>query len=119
MGRQHHRGAAPARKAEAEAAAKKKAEAEAAAKKKEETTAAKETSSSSSGGGPLGKIFLASRPPGADVYVDGKSMGFKTPHWLEVPSGAHKITLKKGAQKGEKLLQITPGKNKSAYIVLK
>ncbi|MFC1585910.1 PEGA domain-containing protein, partial [Fibrobacterota bacterium] len=68
--------------------------------------------------GPIGRVFVASRPPGADVVVDGKKMGFKTPHWLEVPSGQRTISLTKGAQKGSKAVQVKPGKNKSVYIIL-
>ncbi len=76
-------------------------------------------SSAPVGTGPIGRVFLASRPPGAEVEVDGKKMGFQTPHWLEVPSGAHNIKLTKGAQSATKQIMVRPGKNKSEYIILK
>jgi hypothetical protein len=54
------------------------------------------------GTGSLGRIFLASRPPGANVLVDGKPMNFQTPHWLEVPSGPHTITPQKREKRWKK-----------------
>jgi hypothetical protein len=71
------------------------------------------------GSGPIGRIFIASRPPGADIMVDGKRMDFQTPHWLEIASGHHKVKLEMDDLSGEKSISVNPGKNKSVYIILK
>ncbi len=71
------------------------------------------------GTGAAGKIFIASRPPGADIIVDGVSKGIKTNHWLQLPSGPHTITLRKGGMSADKVINVKAGPNKSAYIILK
>lgn len=68
--------------------------------------------------GEIGKVFVASRPPAASVFIDGKDTGFKTPHWVEVGSGKHTVMLKKDGMSASKQIQVSPGKNKSEYIIL-
>lgn len=71
------------------------------------------------GTGPIGRVFVASRPPGAKILLDGKDMGYQTPHWIEVPSGSHTVKLTRGAQSVTKQIMVRPGKNKSEYLILK
>lgn len=71
-----------------------------------------------SAGGPEGKVFIASRPPGADIFVNGRDIDVKTPSWVNLPLGKVNITLKKDDQSGSKELNVSSGKNKSEYIIL-
>lgn len=41
-----------------------------------------------------GTIFLSSVPDKAEIYIDGKNTGKKTPTDIESPAGIHQITLK-------------------------
>ncbi len=49
-----------------------------------------------------GKLAASSRPPGADIWVDGKNTGKKTPlavsSSLELPAGKHTVIFKMGAK---------------------
>ncbi|MEO6119954.1 MAG: PEGA domain-containing protein, partial [Terriglobales bacterium] len=43
-----------------------------------------------------GTLVIASTPAGAEIFLDGKSTGKVTPQQMQVPSGDHKIEIKKG-----------------------
>ncbi|MEO5936736.1 MAG: protein kinase [Terriglobales bacterium] len=43
-----------------------------------------------------GTLVIASTPSGGEIFLDGKSTGKVTPQQMQVPSGDHKIEIKKG-----------------------
>lgn len=70
------------------------------------------------GDGPIGIIFLSSSPARADILVDGKNTGKKTPAKLELPSGNHRIEMSKSGQKNSLNLVVNEGKNKAVHLTL-
>ncbi len=72
----------------------------------------------SAGSGPPGLIFLSSSPARADILVDGKETGKKTPAKLELPSGMHRIEMVKSGQKASVEQMVGEGKNKALHLNL-
>jgi anti-anti-sigma factor len=70
------------------------------------------------GDGPIGIIFLSSSPARADIFIDGKNTGKKTPAKLELPSGNHKIEMSKSGQKSSVNQVVNEGKNKAVHLTL-
>ncbi len=70
------------------------------------------------GDGPIGIIFLSSSPARADIFIDGKNTGKKTPAKIELPSGNHKIEMSKSGQKNSVTQQVNEGKNKAVHLTL-
>jgi anti-anti-sigma factor len=70
------------------------------------------------GDGPIGVIFLSSSPARADIVIDGKSTGKKTPAKIELPSGSHRIEMSKGGQKSSVDQVVNEGKNKALHLTL-
>jgi hypothetical protein len=53
---------------------------------------------------------VTSDPPGAEVFVDGKSSGRFTPARVEIPAGTHTMTLKlSGFQPAKRIVSATEG----------
>lgn len=84
------------------------------------TTSAASTSSSapaaSSGGGDPATIFIASIPPVADVYMDGKLIGKTNVSEMKVTAGTHTMKFVKGGKEVVKKMTFQPGKNPSQMI---
>jgi PEGA domain len=58
-----------------------------------------------------GRLRLASKPPGAEVSIDGKTTG-QTPLSVDLPAGMHEVVLKKEGYRPWKLgLKMTKGEN--------
>jgi hypothetical protein len=70
------------------------------------------------GDGPIGIIFLSSSPARADIIIDGKNSGKKTPAKLELPSGQHRIEMSKSGQKATVDQMVNEGKNKALHLTL-
>ncbi|HKP98605.1 MAG TPA: PEGA domain-containing protein [Fibrobacteria bacterium] len=70
------------------------------------------------GDGPIGIIFLSSSPARADIIIDGKNTGKKTPAKLELPSGQHRIEMSKSGQKSTVDQMVNEGKNKALHLTL-
>jgi len=70
------------------------------------------------GDGPIGVIFLSSSPARADIFIDGKNTGKKTPAKVELPSGNHRIEMNKGGQKASVDQSVNEGKNKALHLIL-
>jgi anti-anti-sigma factor len=70
------------------------------------------------GDGPIGIIFLSSSPARADIIIDGKSTGKKTPAKIELPSGQHRIEMSKSGQKSVVDQLVNEGKNKALHLTL-
>jgi outer membrane biosynthesis protein TonB len=68
-------------------------------------------------GGP-GVIFMSSSPARADIIVDGKDTGKKTPAKLELPAGRHKVEMVKSGQRASVEHVINEGKNKALHLNL-
>ena len=70
------------------------------------------------GDGPIGIIFLSSSPARADIFIDGKNTGKKTPAKIELPSGNHTIEMSKSGQKSSINQVVNEGKNKAVHLTL-
>jgi anti-anti-sigma factor len=70
------------------------------------------------GDGPIGIIFLSSSPARADIIIDGKNSGKKTPAKLELPSGQHRFEMSKSGQKATVDQMVNEGKNKALHMTL-
>jgi anti-anti-sigma factor len=70
------------------------------------------------GDGPIGIIFLSSSPARADIIIDGKNTGKKTPAKVELPSGQHRIEMSKSGQKASVDQLVNEGKNKALHLTL-
>jgi PEGA domain len=70
------------------------------------------------GSGAPGIIFLSSSPARADIIVDGKDTGKKTPAKMELPSGPHRIEMSKSGQKASVEHVVNEGKNKALHLNL-
>jgi anti-anti-sigma factor len=75
-------------------------------------------SSAPVGDGPIGVIFLSSSPARADILIDGKDTGKKTPAKLELPSGSHHIEMVKSGQRASVDQVVNEGKNKACHLTL-
>ncbi|MFW6209856.1 MAG: PEGA domain-containing protein, partial [Spirochaetota bacterium] len=100
--------------AAAESAAAQKAAAEKAAQA--EKVAAAEKAAAQAPAGEPGSIFIASIPPVADVYMDGKMIGKTNIAELKVVSGKHTMKFVKGAKEVTREMTFQPGKNPSQMI---
>jgi anti-anti-sigma factor len=63
-------------------------------------------------------IFIASIPPVADVYLDGKLIGKTNVSELKLPSGTHVLKFVKGAKEVTKEVTVQSGKNPSQMVRL-
>lgn len=63
-------------------------------------------------------IFIASIPPVADVYLDGKLIGKTNVSELKLPSGTHVLRFVKGAKEVTKEVTVQSGKNPSQMVRL-
>jgi hypothetical protein len=67
---------------------------------------------------PTGSVTIASDPPGADIYIDGKFVG-QTPSTIQLPSGAHRIEVKsRGKQEWERDLEVMKESQLTLHPVL-
>ncbi|MBM4281863.1 MAG: PEGA domain-containing protein [Deltaproteobacteria bacterium] len=66
----------------------------------------------------LGRLVLSSRPPGADVFVDGKRAPQKTPLRLDVKPGPHKVTVRAPGAEQTFTVDVAAGAQVSREIVL-
>ena len=73
-------------------------------------------SSSISGG--EASIFIASIPPVADVYLDGKLIGKTNVSEIKLPAGTHNLKFVKGVKEITKAITVQPGKNPSQMVRL-
>jgi cytoskeletal protein RodZ len=79
-------------------------------------TASAAPAPSAGGGGDPATIFIASIPPVADVYMDGKKIGQTNIAELKVSSGSHTMRFVKGAKEVTKQMTFSPGKNPSQMV---
>ena len=63
-------------------------------------------------------IFIASIPPVADVYLDGKLVGKTNVSELKLPAGTHNLKFVKGPKELTKAITVQPGKNPSQMVRL-
>ena len=70
------------------------------------------------GDGPIGVIFLSSSPARADIIIDGKNTGKKTPAKVELPSGNHRIEMVRSGQRSVVDQNVNEGKNKALHLTL-
>lgn len=73
-------------------------------------------SSSFSGGD--ASIFIASIPPVADVFLDGKLIGKTNVSEIKLPAGTHNLKFVKGVKETTKAITVQPGKNPSQMVRL-
>ncbi len=67
---------------------------------------------------PAGSVTIASDPPGAEIYVDGKFVG-QTPSTIQLPSGTHRIEVKsRGKQGWERDLEVLKDSQLTLHPVL-
>jgi anti-anti-sigma factor len=111
--------AAADREASERVAAEKAAAAEreaAAAKVAAKVAAAAEPAVGGGEGGEIGTIFIATIPPVAEVYMDGKLLGKSNVDELSVTSGTHSMKFVKAGKEFSKEMSFKPGKNPSQMI---
>ncbi len=66
----------------------------------------------------IGSVMIASDPPGAEIYVDGKFVG-QTPSTIQLPSGSHRIELKSQGKRGwERDLEVLKDSQLTLHPVL-
>lgn len=70
-------------------------------------------------GGDAGTVFIASIPPVADVYMDGKLIGKTNITKLNVTAGSHSMRFVKGTQEVTKDMTFKGGDNPSQLVNLK
>ena len=83
----------------------------------EPAVSAPSTPVASSAGGSA-SIFIASLPPVADVYLEGKLIGKTNVNEISLPAGTHSLKFVKGAKEATKVVTVQPGKNPSFVIRL-
>ena len=71
----------------------------------------------SAAAGPLGSVFIDSRPPGAAIVIDGIAQG-TTPSKTALPAGQHTVELKLDAATRSLELNVEAGTTVSHYIEL-
>jgi len=65
-----------------------------------------------------GSVTIASDPPGADIYIDGKFVG-QTPSTIQLPSGTHRIEVKsRGKQDWQRDLEVLKDSQLTLHPVL-
>ncbi len=107
-----------------EAVARKKAEAaavqeaEAPASAAPAPAAVERKPAALAGEGAATTTFIASQPPNADVYLDGKLIG-KSYTELQVTPGAHTLRLVKDSKEVTQQITFHPGKNPTTFISIK
>jgi cytoskeletal protein RodZ len=69
-------------------------------------------------GGEAASVFIASIPPVADIYMDGKLVGKTNISELKVVSGKHTMRFVKGDKEITKEMTFQPGKNPSQMVRL-
>jgi len=82
-----------------------------------ETTPTPTPVSSSFSGGEA-TIFIASIPPVADVFLDGKLVGKTNVSEIKLPAGTHNLKFVKGVKEVTKAITVQPGKNPSQMVRL-
>ncbi len=80
------------------------------------TPAPTPVSSSFTGG--EASIFIASIPPVADVFLDGKLVGKTNVSEIKLPAGTHNLKFVKGVKETTKAITVQPGKNPSQMVRL-
>jgi hypothetical protein len=66
----------------------------------------------------LGSVTIASDPPGAEIYVDGKFVG-QTPSTIHLPSGIHRVEIKaQGKQRWGRDLDVLQDSQLTLHPVL-
>lgn len=68
--------------------------------------------------GSVGTIFIATSPPVADIYYEGKKIGTSNVSTLELPVGTVILTFKKKDVSYTKSFTIVEGKNKAPFVSL-
>jgi len=63
-------------------------------------------------------IFIASIPPVADVYLDGKLIGKTNVSEIKLPAGTHNLRFVKGPKETSQVITVQPGKNPSKMVRL-
>jgi hypothetical protein len=63
-------------------------------------------------------IFIASIPPVADVYLNGKLIGKTNVSEIKLPVGTHNLRFVKGAKETSKAITVQAGKNPSQMVRL-
>jgi hypothetical protein len=67
---------------------------------------------------PDGSVMIASDPPGAEIYVDGKFVG-QTPSTIHLPSGSHRVEVKsQGKQAWTRDLEVLKDSQLTLHPVL-
>ena len=69
--------------------------------------------------GEAATCFIASTPPVADVYLDGRLIGKTNLNKLTVSSGTHSMRFVKGDKEVTKDITFKPGDNPSQFVILK
>jgi hypothetical protein len=68
--------------------------------------------------GSKGKVFISSAPAGAEIQVDGKTVG-TTPKMIELPVGSHTLTIQQGQLTPQtRSIDIVDGQNKAQHFNL-
>ena len=70
------------------------------------------------GNGPPGFIYLFSSPSVADISIDGRPTGKKTPSKVDLPSGNHRVEFMKNGQRALIDLVVLQGNNKALHLPL-
>jgi hypothetical protein len=65
------------------------------------------------------RIFFATLPPKADIYIDGKRIGTSNEGELEVPIGTHQVRFVKDGVEKTETVTFNPGKNPTIFVNLK
>lgn len=81
-------------------------------------TAPAPTPVSSSFSGGEASIFIASIPPVADVFLNGKLVGKTNVSEIKLPAGTHNLKFVKGVKEISKAITVQPGKNPSQMVRL-
>jgi anti-anti-sigma factor len=82
-------------------------------------SAAEEPAPRAAAGGEPATVFIASIPPVADVYMDGRLVGKTNITKLNVSAGAHSMRFVKGTQEVTKDMTFKSGDNPSQLVNLK
>ncbi|MFP4681582.1 MAG: PEGA domain-containing protein, partial [Chitinispirillaceae bacterium] len=64
-------------------------------------------------------IYIASLPPQADVYINGRRVGKTNSGGIKVPEGTHKVKFVKGDIEKTETMTFKPGKNPTRFVKLK
>jgi len=64
-------------------------------------------------------VFIATLPPNAEIYIDGRLVGRSNEGELQVPSGTHQIRYVKDRIEKIETITFNPGKNPTRFVNLK